>query len=157
MNVPGVIVLTLSLAACQAQPANPTAAPANREVARQLHYSGYFGGRKEFAVVPLRDRAAWESFWRGVQRMPPQSLDPSREMAIAVFLGERRTGGYGIEIVRVHPAGQKLVVEYRETTPEPGTMTIQALTTPWTVAVVPRSDLPLEPRKISSGQRPQRK
>jgi hypothetical protein len=37
----------------------------------------------------------------------------------------------------------KLVVDYRESKPPPGAMVTDALTAPWVIAIVPRSDLPV--------------
>lgn len=40
-------------------------------------------------------------------------------------------------------------IDYRATTPEPGIMVTQALTHPWVVAVMPRSDLPVVGRNVA--------
>lgn len=98
----------------------------------------------------LRSGAEWDGFWQQVQRKRPRALDPAREMGVVVFLGERNTGGYAVEIASVQPEDRKLIVSYREQTPDPDMMVTQALTTPWAVAIVPRSELPIEPRKIAA-------
>lgn len=143
------------LTACQAQP--DPAAPRKTAPTAPPHWTGYYGGRQSFSLLALRTADEWDAFWRQVQRPKPQSLDTAREMGVAVFLGQRNTGGYGVEILQVKAEGGKLVVEYRETTPSPDMMVTQALTTPWTVVVVPRSDLPLESRKTAAAAQRQRR
>lgn len=130
-----------------------SASPAS-SASSQWH--GDYGGSEQFAVRVLRTASEWEAFWRQVRRGQPRSLDVAREMAVAVSLGERRTGGYRVEIVGVQPQERKLVVTYREITPAPDMMVTQALTTPWAVAVVPRSDLPVEPRPLADAGRQSR-
>lgn len=143
-------------AACNAQPggggSSGTTPTSGTDPARAAltQWTGYYGGTQAPSVRVLRTAAEWDGFWRQMQRPSPRSLDPAREMGVVVFLGERRTGGYGVEIVRVAPRDQKLVVEYRESTPAPDMMVTQALTTPWAATVVLRSDLPVEPQKLDA-------
>lgn len=59
---------------------------------------------------------------------------------IFIGLGERRTGGYGIEIKSVEDVEGRIAVVYKERKPEPGAMLIQVITYPWEVIKV---DLPL--------------
>ena len=49
---------------------------------------------------------------------------------IAVFAGSQRTGGYGIRVVRVDRAGDTLTVRAMFSSPAPGALTIQVLTSP---------------------------
>ena len=62
-------------------------------------------------------------------------------MVIVVTMGTKRTGGYSIEIVGAGPAGKKLKVSVKQTSPAPGAMTIQALTAPFHFVAVPRNEL----------------
>ncbi len=64
------------------------------------------------------------------------AIDFSREVVVGVVAGERPTGGYAIEIVSAARHGRTLEVTVREKRPDPGSMTIQVLTTPWALAAV---------------------
>lgn len=64
------------------------------------------------------------------------AIDFGREVVVGVVAGERPTGGYSIEIVSASRHGSSLEVTVREKRPDPGSMTIQMLTTPWTLAAV---------------------
>jgi hypothetical protein len=56
-------------------------------------------------------------------------------------MGTKRTGGYTIKIVRVEPTGKSLKVFVKQSSPPPGSLSIQALTAPFHFVAVPRSDL----------------
>ena len=72
--------------------------------------------------------------------LPPEPAQPAvdyaREVVVGVALGERRTGGFAVEIVGATRRGATLEVTVRETKPAPGAMTMQVLTYPWTLAAV---------------------
>lgn len=93
----------------------------------------------------VRDNVAWSKLWSEVQDMrrlaPP--VDFERQMVLFVALGERRSGGYSIEIARAEVVEGTLVVHVRETGPEPGGIRTMALTAPLHAVMVPRNDLPV--------------
>jgi len=73
----------------------------------------------------------------------PPPVDFSRDMVVALFMGERGTGGYEIEITRVERVESGLVVQYRRTSPDPGAMLSQALSQPFHLVKLPRNDGPV--------------
>jgi hypothetical protein len=67
-------------------------------------------------------------------------IDFSEETVVAVFMGEKSSGGYSIEIVEVVKKEDHLefVVEVKE--PGPDDMTIQAITSPYHIIRLKRFD-----------------
>ena len=65
-------------------------------------------------------------------------MDFSREMVVGIFMGQRGTGGYEIEITKVERAGSELRVYYRGKSPDPGAMLTQALTEPYHLIKLPK-------------------
>jgi hypothetical protein len=107
---------------------------------------GGFSGIKEAKKEVIKDRVAWEKLWtehgKTTKNAPPAPhVDFSKEMVIVVTMGTKRTGGYSVEIVGVQPEGKKLQVTFKQTSPPPGAMTIQALTAPFHFVAAPKSDL----------------
>jgi hypothetical protein len=139
-------LLALLLAACQA--ARP---PAEAETRILAQWSGQYGSAESPGHRVLRDIPAWNDHWRAVGQDAPRPLDPAREMAIVVFLGARRTGGYAVEITGVETSSEGVIVTTRESAPPPGAMVTQALTQPWALALVPASDRPVQ---VRAGSRP---
>lgn len=96
----------------------------------------------------IRKEEEWVAFWNEVvSRRTPRpeapSLDFDRHMVIAASMGTRPTGGYSISIDDVSRRQSRLVVTVSEMSPGPGCATIQALTSPVTVVLIPRSDDPM--------------
>ena len=58
-------------------------------------------------------------------------VDFDREMVVGIFLGEKSTGGYEVEIVRAERRDSSLYFYYREESPPPNAMVTQALTQPF--------------------------
>ena len=139
-----LIALGVLLGACRVS--EPAAEAASGELEQ---WAGQQGGITTASHRVLRDAAAWDAFWPGVQTPAPRSLDPAREQAVAVFLGERRTGGYNVRIESATAREGRLIVTYRESPPPAGTMVTQALSSPWALVVVPRSDLAVEVRPVA--------
>jgi protease stability complex PrcB-like protein len=79
---------------------------------------------------------------------PGPKVDFSKEMVLAVFMGSRPTGGYSIQIQEARVEKGKLRVTVVEKSPPPGTITTQALTSPFHFVAVKKSSLPVEWRTV---------
>lgn len=106
---------------------------------------GIISGIVDRSLLAIRTPEEWQQLWQrhSTTLAPPPAMpviDFSREMVIAVFLGSRRTGGFGIEILRVERKGEKLQVFYREVSPPVGAMVPQVLTQPYHMIQLPRVD-----------------
>ena len=53
---------------------------------------------------------------------PPPSVDFSRDMVVALFMGERPTGGYAIEVTQIERTDAGLSIRYRTRHPDPSAM-----------------------------------
>jgi hypothetical protein len=84
--------------------------------------------------------------------MPPPDVDFKKEMVLAVFMGERYTGGYAVEIKDAVEDKGKLVVTVVERSPGPADIVTQAITNPFHVAVVKRSTLPVQWKVVSASR-----
>src|SRR5687768_9619653 len=88
---------------------------------------------EQFVTAVARNESEWNALWaRHADSKPPQ-IDFSRQMAAAVFLGMRPTGGFAVEILRANDQEGQLTFEYRVATPDPELLVTQALTTPFHV------------------------
>lgn len=97
---------------------------------------------RRFAVA--RTDAEWRQLWMLTGQAPPGPL-PGDLMAVGVFAGTRPTGGYRvvideIEVEQVTGERDRLIVSWREVAPPPDALVTQALTSPWTIRVLPWRD-----------------
>jgi PrcB C-terminal len=112
---------------------------------------GFTSGIRERKFVVIKTAKEWRDTWQAHSSIsvPPQplpSVDFDREMIVAVFSGEKRTGGYGIEITKIEEesAKRQLLIFVRETQPPPGSMTIQAVTQPYQIVRMKKLDFAVE-------------
>lgn len=112
-------------------------------------------------IFVARDAQSYEEL-RKLIKLPDLAQDFFQSnLVVAAFLGERRTGGYGVRITRAGVGS----IRVDETSPGRGSMTIQVLTYPFSVVAVPVENhqaLPIEagaawraatrPYKVTNGE-----
>jgi hypothetical protein len=97
---------------------------------------GYRSGVREPLQVVIRNQDEWSVFWKrhsSIDANPALApiIEFDREMVVGIFLGEKSTGGYEVEIVRAERRDSSLYFYYREESPPPGAIVTQALTQPF--------------------------
>lgn len=134
-----LVFACLCLAAC------PLARPSDGPVPVFVLAAETYGIAKDARREVVRDPDTWQRLWSEVQRtrMIAPPVDFEKQMVLLATLGERRTGGYAIEIVRAEIVEGTLIVHVKETAPTPGALATMALTAPMHAVAVPRSDLPV--------------
>jgi hypothetical protein len=99
---------------------------------------------KEKLCVVVRSPQEWGSLWNkhtGGKADSRPAVDFSKEMVVAVFLGERNTGGYKVDItLMADPIEPKthLVVFYREIQPESGSFNTEMISEPFVMVKIAR-------------------
>jgi hypothetical protein len=111
-------------------------------------WTGQHSAQQQPKRVVVPDAEQWKQLWRAmrgrvVPTPEPPKVDFREHMVVAAFMGTKPTGGYAVRITRVAQNG-KLIVSVREQSPGPGDMVTMALTSPYHVVVVPRSEKPVE-------------
>ncbi len=96
----------------------------------------------------VRDAASWNALWRvmfgnNVPIPDVPEIDFQKHMVIGVFMGTRPSGGYSVKLARI-VENDKIKVFVRQQSPGPDDMVTMALTSPFHVVVVPRSEKPVE-------------
>ncbi len=112
---------------------------------------GFRSGIKERKVVLIKSEKEWGDLWRlhkgaFLPEQPIPRVDFRQEMVVAVFSGEKKSGGYGIEITKIEEKQEEgeLIVLFLETQPPPKAMVTQALTQPYHIVKTRRIDLPVK-------------
>ncbi|HTX66057.1 MAG TPA: protease complex subunit PrcB family protein [Opitutaceae bacterium] len=106
-------------------------------------WHGQYGGSPTLTTEVLRTTEQWGAFWKQVDKDAPRPLDPLKEMAVVIFIGQKPTGGFVPSVLSAGVEKESFVVVYDEGAPGPDKFVTQALTTPWVVAIVPLSDRPV--------------
>lgn len=109
------------------------------------HYSGIADSRN----LIIKDIQTWQEAWEAhasirLPRPELPNIDFTEKLVIAVFNGERSTGGYTLEIDKIERMDDKIRVYICKQKPGPGLMVTQAFTQPHHIIEIEKSDLPIE-------------
>jgi len=124
---------------------SPPVSLAQTAVSLTTIQKGSYSGVREPLQIVIRDQQEWVALWARHTSIrdkspPAQEIDFSAEMVVALFLGQKSTGGYSVEITRAGLDGSNLRFYYRERSPTPGAMVTQALTQPYHLVRLSRSE-----------------
>jgi hypothetical protein len=143
-GMPPVKILRMAMLGNEASNGSASVAQGSSEEAKPVEfsllatgsYSTREGGR---AVELITDNAAWRRAWEviGAGRPLPDVSFDTRAVVVA-YQGQQRTGGYSIEITGIKRTGTVLAVTVSERRPASGSLTTQALTSPYVAVSIPR-------------------
>jgi hypothetical protein len=95
----------------------------------------------EARQVVVRTAAGWTALWRQhAPDRPRPAVDFARDMVAGVFLGSRPSAGFAIDVVSAREEHGNLVVRYRESSPGPGAVAAQVITSAYCIVALPRRD-----------------
>lgn len=107
---------------------------------------GGFSGITELQQVVIKEEKAWQEFWtkhsvdaKSAKKIPKVNFD--KEMVVAVALGQQRTGGYLVEILRIEKEADKLKITIKRRAPPPDGILLQTVTSPFHCVAVAKCDL----------------
>lgn len=118
-----------------------SAAAKEKIVSQDQQWKGQFCGVSAPETRTAKTPEQWEALWKDIGR-PAPAVDLSGKMAVAVFLGERPTGGFRVQFLEPKTSKERVTLGYRVLPPKG--MAIQAFTQPYAVRLLPLSKLPVE-------------
>jgi len=89
----------------------------------------------------VKEEKAWAALWKEEFNTEAPKVDFSRYFAVAVFLGLRNTGGYGVEFLTPVAEKGKVRIAYRVKSPGTGSFVIQAFTQPYAIQLYRKTPL----------------
>lgn len=95
-------------------------------------------------TAAARDAAQWKALWakhKGDAKAVAPAVDFSREMVVAVFLGQKPTAGYKVELKTMPDPldPSRLVVFYQEVAPSKESFQLSAVTRPFAMRKVAKA------------------
>ena len=102
---------------------------------------GFQSGIHEPLQIVVRAPAEWKALWQRhastQSKVPPApTVDFNKEIVVGVFLGDKPTGGYQVEILRAERSDGTLLIYFDEQAPGTGAMVIQVITQPFHIVRV---------------------
>jgi len=97
-----------------------------------------FGGMTDSIFIAIKDENSLNEIYNliGKGRMPEleaPAIDFEKETVIALFLGEKTSGGYSITVKQIENINDKVNVVYKVTSPKPGDMVTSVMTQPYCI------------------------
>jgi hypothetical protein len=108
-------------------------------------FQGFQCNATEPQTLLIHDKIAWAKLWAdhfGADAAAPP-VDFGKQMAVAIFMGKKPTGGYLVWIPSVLQVDAHLLVNDRTRAPQPGEVVSLAATSPYYIAIIPVSTLPI--------------
>lgn len=107
---------------------------------------GFFSGITERKNLIIRTQDEWAKLWNKhtSTRMPPPEapvIALTENMILAVFMGEKASGGFAVEITRVEKCGDELVVFFSEVEPPADAVVTAVLTQPYHIIKIEKIGL----------------
>jgi len=111
------------------------------QVGFQTITRGYRSGVRAPLQIVAHTEPEWNALWRqhsSIEATPPPLpvIDFEKHNIIGLFLGDKPTGGYEVEIIRAEQSNNDLVIYHREKYPTGRGVVIQSLTQPFHIVRV---------------------
>jgi hypothetical protein len=106
-----------------------------------------------YQTVVVRTAEDWQKLWLAhtsyiVPPPPAPEVNFETMMVVGIFDGAKPTAGYFVDIVGVQNTPDKVIVNYRETSPPAGQPIAQVATQPFLLRVVAKTSLPVIFQKV---------
>jgi len=113
---------------------------------------GFFSDITEKKDLIIRTQDEWAKLWNKHTsiRIPyPEApvIDFTENMILAVFMGQKPSGGFALEITRVEKCENGLIVFFSEVEPPPDAVVTAVLTQPYYIIRIEKSNLPVKFKK----------
>lgn len=118
----------------KAKAATEAPAPAKKETPK-MEWKGQYGGAPEAGHRLITDKKGWDALWRVLGKEAP-ALDLKAYNAVAVFIGEKPTGGWTATFDEPREKDGDVLVAYRVHAPKG--FTTQAFSQPYLVKAFPK-------------------
>ncbi|MBE2228613.1 MAG: protease complex subunit PrcB family protein [Ignavibacteria bacterium] len=115
------------------------------KVPSEIVLDGMYSAIEEKREVLITNNEQFQSLmneiYRNMDQMPRfPVVDFTKNSVVAVFIGERPNGGYMVSIDSITEGSRYVNVNVVETTPGPNCMTTQAITRPFAIVKIPKTD-----------------
>jgi len=113
---------------------------AGKEIPFETIIKGFNSNQAEKKNYVIKNEGEWAGILTETGAELPAPVDFTKDMIIAVFQGVKMTGGYGIEITKIIETDNNIEVYIKETSPGPKCNVTQAITNPYHIVKLAKSD-----------------
>lgn len=99
-----------------------------------------YGGREKESHALIKSENAFKAICKELNIQDVPEVDFDKNNVVVAFMGQKRNGGYSITIEKVTVEDDTALVLVKNTVPEPDAMVTMALTAPYCMASIPKTD-----------------
>lgn len=104
---------------------------------------------KEEGQKIIKNKSEWQELWNSMfsnqtEKTSPIQVDFKKYLLVAVFSGQKETGGHAIRVESVQNQKDKIVIKVVETSPAENCILTPVLTSPFEIIKIEKSNLPIE-------------
>ncbi|MEN3046416.1 MAG: protease complex subunit PrcB family protein [Candidatus Hydrothermales bacterium] len=105
---------------------------------------GFYSGIREKKTVVIKDKEEFLNLWKELTSIflppsDPPDIDFNKHVLICVFMGEKPTGGYEVEIKSIIEKKDEVSVYVREISPGKNCIVTMALTQPYHIVILKKT------------------
>lgn len=102
----------------------------------QILSESAYQGKTEKSYEIIKDNASLVKLYEAVNDPQVPKVDFSKDRIVALFMGEKSSGGYAIKVKNVSEKGGKIYVAVEETKPGSGDIVTMSFTSPYTIVKI---------------------
>lgn len=134
-----VLIAVFIISGCSNSGSDNTKLPL--EIVIDGTYSAVEDKREMLITTNDQYQSLMSEVYKNLDQMPRiPVVDFNKNSVVAVFIGERSNGGYMVSIDSINESSKNIHVNIIESTPGPNCITTQALTRPFTLVKIPKTD-----------------
>ncbi|MBN4085136.1 protease complex subunit PrcB family protein [Flavobacteriaceae bacterium AH-315-B10] len=104
----------------------------------------FFGGITDSKFMIINNEKDLDLVYSSINKsrtpeLEMPTIDFDKETVIALFLGEKNSGGYSIAVEQIINVNDKVNVVYRITSPKAGEMVTSVMTQPYCIIKIPKT------------------
>lgn len=98
-----------------------------------------YGGMEDESNLVIKTQQELNSLYNKLGIGTAPQIDFERNNVVALFMGQKNTGGYSISIGKISVTDDTTVIFAKRTVPPTGGVVSMALTAPYCIAVIPKT------------------
>jgi hypothetical protein len=127
--------MALALTSCSINVLNNT--NANLGIAFEVLKQDSFGGREKESTVVISSQTQLTDLYKELGWTVVPQIDFNKNNVVALFMGQKSTGGYSISVRKIAVDGDTTTVYVKRTQPEG--MATMAITAPYSITIIPKT------------------
>jgi hypothetical protein len=127
--------IALMLTSCSINVLNNT--NANLGIAFEVLKQDAYGGREKESFVVISTQSDLANLYKELGWNNVPTVDFNKNNVVALFMGQKNTGGYSISVRKISVDGNTTTVYVKSTQPEG--MATMAITAPYNITIIPKT------------------